>query len=173
MKNDPCWKGYEMVGKKKKGGKEVPNCVPVKEMAQGILEKAKAKLKEARGSDYTLYHKSYTDAINHALSHHQKSGLNVSDDDRFQHVGVGSKKPSEGNTTSVSMPATHTSGKKHMIHVQVFNKGGTHPYELNTYSISSNGVLVIKHKSIFKALPCVQIKIFLSGFIRILRIPSF
>lgn len=28
---DPCWKGYEMVGTKKKGGKEVPNCVPVKE----------------------------------------------------------------------------------------------------------------------------------------------
>jgi len=29
MKNDPCWKGYAMVGKKKKGGKEVPNCVPL------------------------------------------------------------------------------------------------------------------------------------------------
>jgi hypothetical protein len=28
MKNDPCWKGYHMVGKKKKNGKEVPNCVP-------------------------------------------------------------------------------------------------------------------------------------------------
>lgn len=99
-----------------------------------IIEKAKARLKEARGSDYTLYHKSYTDAINHALSHHQKSGLHVSDDDRFQHVGMGPKKPSEGNTTSVNIPATHTSGKKHMVHVQVFNKGGTHPYELNTYS---------------------------------------
>jgi hypothetical protein len=89
---------------------------------------------EARGSDYTLYHKSYTDAINHALSHHEKSGLKVSDDDRFQHVGVGSKKPSEGNTTSLHIPATHSSGKKHILHVQVFNKGGTHPYELNTYS---------------------------------------
>jgi putative hemolysin len=28
---DPCWSGYEMVGKKKKNGKEVPNCVPVSE----------------------------------------------------------------------------------------------------------------------------------------------
>jgi hypothetical protein len=27
---DPCWEGYEMVGKKKKNGKEVPNCVPKK-----------------------------------------------------------------------------------------------------------------------------------------------
>lgn len=24
----PCWKGYEMIGMKKKGGKKVPNCVP-------------------------------------------------------------------------------------------------------------------------------------------------
>ena len=28
---DPCWKGYEMVGTKKKRGKTVPNCVPVTE----------------------------------------------------------------------------------------------------------------------------------------------
>lgn len=28
---DPCWKGYEMVGMKNKNGKKVPNCVPVKE----------------------------------------------------------------------------------------------------------------------------------------------
>jgi len=28
MKNDPCWKGYRMLGKKKDGDKEVPNCVP-------------------------------------------------------------------------------------------------------------------------------------------------
>lgn len=31
MENDPCWKGYEMIGKKKKNGREVPNCVPIKE----------------------------------------------------------------------------------------------------------------------------------------------
>lgn len=27
-RNDPCWKGYQMVGTKKKNGREVPNCVP-------------------------------------------------------------------------------------------------------------------------------------------------
>jgi hypothetical protein len=27
---DPCWEGYEMIGKKNKNGKEVPNCVPKK-----------------------------------------------------------------------------------------------------------------------------------------------
>lgn len=33
---DPCWKGYTQVGMKKKGGREVPNCVP----AEGV-KKAK------------------------------------------------------------------------------------------------------------------------------------
>ena len=28
VKNDPCWKGYQMVGMKDKNGKKVPNCVP-------------------------------------------------------------------------------------------------------------------------------------------------
>jgi len=28
---DPCWKGYKMLGTKNKNGKEVPNCIPVKE----------------------------------------------------------------------------------------------------------------------------------------------
>ena len=27
-KKTPCWKGYEMIGTKKKGGRTVPNCVP-------------------------------------------------------------------------------------------------------------------------------------------------
>ena len=29
--DNPCWKGYEMVGTKQKDGREVPNCVPKKE----------------------------------------------------------------------------------------------------------------------------------------------
>ena len=29
-KKNPCWRGYEMIGMKKKGGRTVPNCVPKK-----------------------------------------------------------------------------------------------------------------------------------------------
>ena len=29
-KKGPCWTGYQMVGMKKKGGRNVPNCVPNK-----------------------------------------------------------------------------------------------------------------------------------------------
>ena len=34
-KTSPCWKGYEMVGTKKKGGKNVPNCVPITKKVNG------------------------------------------------------------------------------------------------------------------------------------------
>tara|TARA_Y100000004_G_C8864104_1_gene390359 strand:+ start:275 stop:403 length:129 start_codon:yes stop_codon:yes gene_type:complete len=29
-KKNPCWRGYEMVGMKRKGNRKVPNCVPIK-----------------------------------------------------------------------------------------------------------------------------------------------
>ena len=32
--DNPCWKGYEMVGMKMKNGKEVPNCVPKNEVVR-------------------------------------------------------------------------------------------------------------------------------------------
>lgn len=42
---DPCWKGYEMVGMKDKGGAKVPNCVPKTEsiVAEGRGLKTLAK----------------------------------------------------------------------------------------------------------------------------------
>ena len=32
-KSDPCWDTHEMVGMKNKGGKQVPNCVPITKKA--------------------------------------------------------------------------------------------------------------------------------------------
>jgi hypothetical protein len=40
--DDPCWKGYEMVGMKKKGSRDVPNCVP-KESVEHLDEKITSK----------------------------------------------------------------------------------------------------------------------------------
>jgi hypothetical protein len=35
---DPCWTGYQMVGMKKKGKREVPNCVPKKSVKEDLKE---------------------------------------------------------------------------------------------------------------------------------------
>ena len=81
---------------------------------------------------HTLYHSSYTSAINAALQKH--SDLNVSDEDRDTHIAMGPRKPAEGETVEHHIPATDKNGKRRIIHIQVYNKGGPTPYELNAYS---------------------------------------
>jgi hypothetical protein len=44
---DPCWDGYEMIGTKKKNGKEVPNCVPKNE---------EVEIYEAKVGDTVSFH---------------------------------------------------------------------------------------------------------------------
>jgi hypothetical protein len=34
--SESCWKGYRQLGIKKKNGKTVPNCIPVKEDIPGV-----------------------------------------------------------------------------------------------------------------------------------------
>jgi hypothetical protein len=93
------------------------------------------ELDEAKGS-YELYHSQYSGAVHHGLAHHaSKEGLTVHDDDYHHHVSMGPRKPAEGETVSHHLPAKDEKGNDHMIHMQVYNKGGDNkPYELNTYS---------------------------------------
>lgn len=46
---NPCWKGYKPVGTKKKRGKTVPNCVPVKEASEMVRFCPKCNKPETRG----------------------------------------------------------------------------------------------------------------------------
>ncbi len=38
-KKKPCWSGFEMIGMKNKGGKKVPNCVPITAKAKSTPAK--------------------------------------------------------------------------------------------------------------------------------------
>jgi hypothetical protein len=101
---------------------------------RGVTQE-EVELDEAK-SNYELYHPQYSGAIHHALAHHaSKAGLSVHDDDYHHHVSIGPRKPAEGASVSHSLPATDEKGGKHMIHMQIYNRGGDKkPYELNTYS---------------------------------------
>jgi hypothetical protein len=46
--DDPCWKGYKQIGMKKKGGKEVPNCVPEEIELEAAFEKTMGQFSEAK-----------------------------------------------------------------------------------------------------------------------------
>ena len=79
-----------------------------------------------------VYFKSYTSAIEAARAAALKRGFEVDDDEMFTKVGVGSKKPSIGKTTRVSLALTKA-GKpqRKMLHIQVY--GMNNGYELNSY----------------------------------------
>ena len=68
---DPCWKGYKQIGMKKKGKKEVPNCVPetatpgatsagnIATVANPHIANSKAKPKKQKPTDNALDNKSH------------------------------------------------------------------------------------------------------------------
>ena len=70
----PCWKGYEAIGMKKKNGKKVPNCVPVKEQGVGIRSYTEKPLVEKKptpdampdGADRGIYQEGYA-SIGHSF----------------------------------------------------------------------------------------------------------
>ncbi len=52
-----CWKGYTAVGTKIKNGREVPNCVPVKEESENLDEVAAWQRKEGKSESGGLNRK--------------------------------------------------------------------------------------------------------------------
>ena len=75
--SDPCWTGYKQVGMKKKGGKQVPNCVPANE--ETILEKNVptnpalwSKMKSRAKSKFDVYPSAYANGW--ASKEYKKAG---------------------------------------------------------------------------------------------------
>lgn len=54
-----CWKGYEAIGTKKKNGKTVPNCVPMKEelLDEGKMAQLHADIEDHLGKHLSMYKK--------------------------------------------------------------------------------------------------------------------
>lgn len=97
------------------------------------LRKEDVEIDEAK-SDYELYHKDFSTAVQHAIKTAEKRGYEVDMDDWHDKVATGPRKPSEGKTNSYSIKLSKA-GKpqKKALQMQVYNKGGQNPYELNMY----------------------------------------
>ena len=101
--------------------------------AQAIADYfAKNKITEEVELDeakYELYHKDFSTAMQHAYKMAKKlHGITVDPEEIDDKVASGPKKPSEGKTNSYRLK-----GDKGAIQVQVYNKGGSKPFELNMY----------------------------------------
>lgn len=187
--NKPCWKGYEQIGMKEKNGKEVPNCVPIKEnliigKKNSIFGKdlLKSKLHETFNSDdmsetiepivepivkpsttpapsrrsrpFTIdpdsvpqtdpkamnenlnklevYHNTFSSAVQTAGEYAKSKGYELNDDEWFNTIATGPKKPQEGEINRYTL-TLYKDGKEQRkaLHIQVY--GMKNKYELNTY----------------------------------------
>jgi len=78
---------------------------------------------------YDLYHKDFSSAMQHAYSYAKsKMGITVDPKEIDNKVATGPKKPSEGKTNTYKLK-----GKGGNLQIQVYNKGGSKPFELNMY----------------------------------------
>jgi len=84
-------------------------------------------------SNYTVKHKSFSSAIQHAVEVAMKKGYEVDADDYDQKVAMGPKKPSKGKTNSYSIKLTKNGKEqKKALQVQIANLDNKF-YELNMY----------------------------------------
>ena len=83
-------------------------------------------------SDYTIYHKTYTSAMDAVLEFVKTNGYTVDDEEWFMEVTTGNGRPSEGKTTRHNLSLYKGEKEtRRRVHVQVF--GMTTQYELNMY----------------------------------------
>ena len=78
---------------------------------------------------YDLYHKDFSSAMQHSYKMAKKlHGITIDPKEIDDKVASGPRKPSEGKTNKYRLK-----GDKGAIQVQVYNKGGSKPFELNMY----------------------------------------
>jgi hypothetical protein len=95
------------------------------------LRKEEVDLQEK--SDYEVYHKDYSSAVQTAIKQAEKRGFEVDMDDWHDKVATGPKKPSSGKTNSFSVKLKKDGKEsKKALHLQVYNMDN-HKYELNMY----------------------------------------
>jgi hypothetical protein len=148
-------KGIEIANKAKWNGHEIIDAIsfytsmtighPLGQKVNSLKEnsftqnknkvESKLTLKGAMGeakSDYEVYHKSYTSAIEAARAYAEKKGYEINNDDAFTKIGMGPRKPSEGKTNRFDIELSKD-GKvqKKKLQIQVY--GMKNSYELNAY----------------------------------------
>jgi hypothetical protein len=119
---------------KKNRGKFVESIV--KEMSYGVGSGGSARpqtdmanIQSAKSSGgYELYHKTFSDAMQHAYAFAKKKGYIVDTNDIDSKVATGPRKPSSGKTNSYTLGTN----KKQNVHIQVANLDNKR-YELNMY----------------------------------------
>ena len=88
--------------------------------------------------DYEIYHKLYSDAVGEAINLANKQGFDVDEEDIFQYITTGPRKPSRGKTNRFKISLTKN-GKpvRKMLIFQIYGMDNSsrsdNNYELTAY----------------------------------------
>ena len=96
-----------------------------------VMKKFKPKVmtQESLDEKYDLYHSTFSGAMQHAYDYAKKKlGVTVDSKEIDSKVATGPRKPSEGKTNKYRLK-----GRGGNLQIQVYNKGGSKPFELNMY----------------------------------------
>ena len=109
---EDCWDGYRQVGMKTKGGKQVPNCVPVNEVDDDYNE---LDVEDDDMEDFIKYLKSYTNELNEA-------NCNCVFEAEYQGRDVKLGKPTRGDVKKFKVYVKNPAGNVVKVN---FGHGGT------------------------------------------------
>lgn len=103
---------------------------------RGVNESIKKKSKineKVVGLKFTIYHNSFTSAINNAIKSAESKGYEITEDERFDKIAVGPGRPKPGKTNTFTI-SLMKNGKptKEALHIQVYGMESG-KYELNAY----------------------------------------
>ncbi len=119
-------KGFKPA-KKDKDTKLPPHLKDLKTIRKAFAKSK--KVKEAIEEKYDLYHSTFSDAMQHAYDYAKKKfGIQIPDSEIDSKVATGPKKPGTGKTNTYRLK-----GRGGNLQIQVYNKGGSKPFELNMY----------------------------------------
>ena len=99
------------------------------EFAMAGYDKVRPMADLNASKSYDLYHKDFSSAMQHAYKMAKKlHGMTIDPKEIDSKVATGPRKPGNGKTNKYSLK-----GDKGTIQIQVYNKGGSKPFELNMY----------------------------------------
>lgn len=88
-------------------------------------------LKESK-NDYQVYHNTYSSAVNAALEYAKLRGYDVVEDDVWDQISIGPKKPADGKTNKATISLVKDGkAQRKALHIQIYGMGNR--YELNAY----------------------------------------
>ena len=125
-------------------GKPYKKYADAKKVQQGTGQHS-MQFEEKSGTGYELYHRDFSGAMGHAYAHAKKKfGITVDSDEIDDKVAMGPRKPGNGKTNTYRLK-----GDKGNIQVQVYNRGGSTPFELNMYkeSVIEDAEMIIENVS--------------------------